>query len=62
MSTAGKWAGVVVLWVLAGCDCLGRGALEVGGETPYVRCLAADAPERVPAKLGPLRLAIEKRA
>lgn len=62
MGAAGKQAGIVVLLALAACDCLGRGALEVGGATPYVRCLAADPPERETLAVGPLRLAFEKQA
>lgn len=62
MPAAGTNAWVIVLCALAGCDACGPGALEVGGPTPYVRCLAADPPRSETLAVGALRLAIEERA
>jgi hypothetical protein len=34
-----------LVFASAGCDCAGFGRLEVGGPTPYARCLAAAPPD-----------------
>jgi hypothetical protein len=48
---------------LASCgNCFGDRALEVGGETPYVRCLAASAPRSTTGRVGRVSWRIQGRA
>ncbi len=48
--------------LVAGCrDCRGDAGLAVGGETPYLRCLAAAPPDEGTQRVGAVRLQIRER-
>lgn len=68
MRAARRWALGFALLALGGCErfasgCqwLGEGKLEVGGATPYVRCLAGAPPESRTLAFGRLKLALAGR-
>ena len=55
---------VSLLCLASGCSCgwgCGAGALEVGGDHPYRRCLMDDAPEDGERRIGPLGVKIDRR-
>lgn len=52
---------VAALLAACGSTCLGSGGLEVGGATPYVRCLAAEPPALETRSFGSLTLEAKGR-
>ncbi len=46
--------------LLAACDGCGDAGASVDGETPYIRCMAGDAPEARQASVGGVQIAVEE--